>query len=307
MSTYDGIWGPEIHHYSLGFDLDAPESSSDLLDPSFYGVWEGAKVIPVKSLENNLSRSDLRKGYCYGDRPLAALISTLQTYHEANNNRIFKNYYGFLFIRCIMHIICVGVLLETKTLDFFLESLDQNLDWKQVCSSIAHETMRQAVSSIRPESDSITRSRFQAVFQSHKVLPSVRGITANDCTLILRLLWEDRASFLTLCELELLPGGPNLLYTLSRILVVQPMSSADMKPLLMIDLCVRQYLFSFNRDKLGRQSRSGTCIHPTTILATPRRYYCPDVRFGYHGDALDHYIERIASRCFNQGRKPDYC
>lgn len=74
-----------------------------------------------------------------------------------------------------MHIVCTGILLETKTMDPFLESLDQNLNWKQVCSSIAHETIRQVVSTTRSESDSATNGRFEAIFQSHIVLHSIGG------------------------------------------------------------------------------------------------------------------------------------
>lgn len=154
------------------------------------------------------------------------------------------------------------------TLDIFLASLDQNLDWKQVCSSIAHETMRQIESAIRSDSEPATCARFEAIFRGQNVLPSVGGIAASDCTFVQRLLWEDRASSFNLCERGLLPGYPTLLYTISRIILAQPMTrsvnpyflrdfnpqtyllySADLQPEFLQDLCIRQYLSSSDREK----------------------------------------------------------
>lgn len=167
-----------------------------------------------------------------------------------------------------MHIVSIGMLRETGTLDTFLVSLDRDLDWKQVCILIADETMRQTVSAIRSEPEPAACARFDAIFQGRKSLPSVGGISAGDCTFVLRLLWEDRTSFLTLCERGLLPGCPTLLYTLCRIVLAQPMArsvnpclcvilipkpttfhSADLQPRLIQELCVRPYLSSSNTEK----------------------------------------------------------
>lgn len=88
MAAYENLWGPEIQHYSHSFDLNEFEPSGDLSDPHSSGVWKDMNMIPRSLLETSLSRSDLKKGYCYGNRPLATLLSTLENYHKAYNGRV---------------------------------------------------------------------------------------------------------------------------------------------------------------------------------------------------------------------------
>ncbi|KAF8598411.1 hypothetical protein BDV93DRAFT_338358 [Ceratobasidium sp. AG-I] len=261
MVSKSDVWGPDINHYANDFDLDAAQSAGDMSIANLPSSWEDTYVMPLALLETILRQPDLKQGYCYGDHPLTALILTLRNYERVNTGRIFKYYYGFLCIRCIMHIVCVGVLVETGTLDAFLTSLDQNLDWKQLCSSVAHKTIHQTVSAIQPESEPATRARFVAVFGNQKVLPSVGGITASNCTFVFRLLWEDRTSFLTLCERGILPGCPALLYIFSRVILAQPRTSVDIQTRLIQELCIRKYLSSSNREKYALREVSRSASH----------------------------------------------
>lgn len=93
MEAKSNFWGRKIDYYSTDFELDAAGSSGDLSASNFSGPWQEIKVLPMTLLENTLSRCDLKQGYCYGDRPLVALLLTLRNYHRANTSRVSAKYY----------------------------------------------------------------------------------------------------------------------------------------------------------------------------------------------------------------------
>lgn len=119
------------------------------------------------------------------------------------------------------------------------------------------------------------------------------------------------------------------MYSVQLNCSTRPVSkSADLKPSLMKDLCVRHYLFSFDKEKyvlrvicmsvsgkspirdpssLGEvdpeDSRALARIHPANTLARLRGYYCPDVRFRYQGLGSELRVKNLAPGSFHPGRK----
>lgn len=92
MAEQEDNWGPEIQEYSRHFDLHPTDSSDPLWETDFPGAWRGDHIIPIRVLESSLSRSDLKSGYCYGDRPLTALLSTLWNYHKSTQHNVRTAY-----------------------------------------------------------------------------------------------------------------------------------------------------------------------------------------------------------------------
>lgn len=88
MADQEDSWGPGIEEYSRSFDLDTAEASDPLWEPDFPGAWGSDNIIPISVLEDSLSRSDLKLGYCYGDRPLTALLLTLWNYNELTKHSV---------------------------------------------------------------------------------------------------------------------------------------------------------------------------------------------------------------------------
>lgn len=88
MTDREYSWGSDIAEHSRPFDLYAFEFSDIPREPELPGFWRDNNIIPTHMLENLLCRSDLKLGNCYGDRPLAALLMTLQNYHSATNHSV---------------------------------------------------------------------------------------------------------------------------------------------------------------------------------------------------------------------------
>lgn len=98
MAGHKDIWGPHIDHYSqdLNFNLDAAEPSGDMSVSKLSGPWKDMEVMPMSLLETTLTRFNLRRGSCYGYRPLAVLLLTLQNYQRVNTSRVSaKNYLSY--------------------------------------------------------------------------------------------------------------------------------------------------------------------------------------------------------------------
>jgi hypothetical protein len=57
--------------------------------------------------------------------------------------QIFAHYYGFLGIRYIIRVVCIGTLIENTMLDEFLGGLDSEMDSTDVTHQLAKEVLQQ--------------------------------------------------------------------------------------------------------------------------------------------------------------------
>lgn len=118
--------------------------------------------------------------------------------------------------------VCIGMLLETESLNKLLRSLDKRLNWKQVNTAISREVLRQ-ISSGMPSTTGLNTHRvFKPVFGRSVPLNAVGGITSFDIILLVHLLWEDRVAFFDFCKRGLLPGCTILLFAIHQVALVTP-------------------------------------------------------------------------------------
>jgi hypothetical protein len=233
MAIHYHPWGPELDEYSCSFEPRVSEPSTADVEK----FWNDYQLVHVSVLESTLCNHDLNNTLIYGERPLPAMMLTLRKYINVNkqgvsgillaplrNHRngdflqILKHYYGFLCIRQILHIVCIAILQEMDALDALLGCLDHEAGSKKFTHVTAYITLRLLVDvTSKP---GLTRDMFTSIFEGRALFPSVGGVTNEDILLLVRLLWEDRGSFFTLCIRGLLPGCTVFLYTIFHSLMV---------------------------------------------------------------------------------------
>lgn len=135
---------------------------------------------------------------------------------------MFQYYYGFLCIQCIIHLVCFGILSETNELDNFISGLWHDFDWAQINPAFSWKTMSLAENVLQSKTNEDVRLLFESVFQQPTALLSIGGIGPHETVFLLRLIWEDRASFLALCNQGVLTGATMLLYTFYRVIEGSP-------------------------------------------------------------------------------------
>ncbi|KAG8700223.1 hypothetical protein FRC08_004829, partial [Ceratobasidium sp. 394] len=170
---------------------------------------------------------------------------------------VFSHYYGFLCVRYTLHIICLNILAETKTLDGLLGSLDSDIS----CDKLTWATAVEASEVVRRASTTTeSLEEFYRIFSRPSFSSFLLDTNANitDVSLLSRALWEDRGSFFMLCTRGYLPGSALLLLAMFKSLPTRPARRLAQVCYFLDDLYLRLYLVGSNRDRqvLGLTYRS---------------------------------------------------
>ncbi|KAG8706784.1 hypothetical protein FRC09_002228 [Ceratobasidium sp. 395] len=247
------IWGPEISQYSRNFN---PRMSS-LPEGKTERLYKACKVPSLARIENLLCEADLSPAEEADFPNLGTVTAIMQRYRVVNKSKpllgwslasdnllekqIFKNYYGFLCVRHLIHITYLAIL-QTSTLGGILDPPSSSLPWPQYSGQLAVEAMERAG---RATTDTSTVQWLYMV-----IWGSVRFSGDPDVTMLARALWEDRDSFLTLCIRGLLPGCALLLFACFQLLHGdKDEDDSCQETFYLQDLAFRLYLVGSTRDR----------------------------------------------------------
>ncbi|KAG8699185.1 hypothetical protein FRC08_005456 [Ceratobasidium sp. 394] len=238
-------WGPEFSQYSSHqFDLQAAPTVPYDYITAFYQKYQVAPLVALWSM-------------------LYRLIDLLQRYTIVNgHSSVFKNYYGFLCVRYLIHITCLAVLKGTNTLDQLLGSLRKNASWSEMSQALSFAALdRFAEASRGTES---LEEFYRILTYPSLVLDDLLG-KAN-VSILAYLLWESRDMFLVLCSRGLLPGCALLLLMVSKSLTVGSREE-ERDVLYLQDLAFRSYLVGSRRDQ--------EAVQPVCLLADEKKLVWP--------------------------------
>ncbi|QRV94982.1 MYND Zn-finger protein [Ceratobasidium sp. AG-Ba] len=202
MGARDSIWGPQLNEYSRpGFTSEDFHSTYPPTDgfQQIYGIppLPSVEVMMLMSHPNNKNSDFEPIGI------LRNMIVVFEDYLKMYKAKIFKYYYGFIFIRFFVHAACGIVLKQTNNLKNLLRSTLIHIeDWHQCSRIMAHAALDIAARDV-PTSGS---SNGDLYTDSVVDLVPDEYLMDLDAPSILRVIWEDRDSFLTLCARGLLPG-----------------------------------------------------------------------------------------------------
>jgi hypothetical protein len=135
-----------------------------------------------------------------------------------SKQQVFKSYYGFLCVRHLLHIVCMTILLETATLGTFVESLAQDISWNEFARATSNEALQRGFQSMPHQ---LAHDYFETIFK-RPTFDFGTSSTETNIVFLVRVLWEDRGSFFTLCSRGLLPGCTMLLLTAWKLMCNDP-------------------------------------------------------------------------------------
>ncbi|KAG9078160.1 hypothetical protein FRC06_008505, partial [Ceratobasidium sp. 370] len=239
MQSQQQPWGPGLNYYSQNFDPRKSSVSEEAVT-TFYNTHG---ILPLAALENILCRPEIveKKVKIIGAR-LSEIMELFKRYMVANEAKIFKNYYQFLCVRQILHLTCLAIISNPHPTNHFYCTLDTTASYKTQTDTVARRVMWEVGEGATGEWVAGT------ILQMAMRLAQISGESggSTDFLLVIRKLWEDRDSFLTLCTRGLLPGCPLLLF---EAYTLGPKGEGQGEfCMLLKDLYLRHYLVGSNHD-----------------------------------------------------------
>ncbi|KAG9083302.1 hypothetical protein FS749_006145, partial [Ceratobasidium sp. UAMH 11750] len=241
------IWGPQIDPDSFKFDpslQDIPKDGTDIYEDDY----KKHQVSPLAVLEWHLLYCDMRIENFEGAVRFDNVATTFRGYRVAlGDERVLKNYYGFLCVRQFVHLTCLAVLRETGIMDAFLcANMRPNMEWNRVAELMASTALDKASKST---ATAALWEEFCDIFtrRSYALGADYGGECASDT---IRILCGDRGSFFSFCSNGHLPGCSLLLAAILRLLPrkrTEPYSSSFLG---LHDLAARLYLIGSPQDRL---------------------------------------------------------
>ncbi|KAG8773749.1 hypothetical protein FRC12_002332 [Ceratobasidium sp. 428] len=246
MTSNKSLWGPELDEYSRDFEPHVSELSwhkgaDDTTVPP--------DLLTLGGMETALALSDPRlPGYVLdAELPFWRVLGMMRLYtaqmskqgvsaelvcfhpvssflkHPLNNviyGQIFKNYWGFLCVRYLLHATCLTLLEEVQVLDDLLKSLPPGMKWTEFSQAIAFAATEVATEVV--ETGTITQV-LNRIFR-HTEFHMFEGEPESDAGFFVRRLWENRDALVTLCSRDLLPGCTPILLAAWKWIPTRPIS-----------------------------------------------------------------------------------
>ncbi|KAG8704071.1 hypothetical protein FRC09_003789 [Ceratobasidium sp. 395] len=243
MEFEEQIWGPGIDQYSRNFNL-RPREALEGEDQT-----SGNSELPLlPDLELLLYSQPFDPGNDDDDateQSLTRATRIVRNYMAQSRRKVFDTYYGFLCIRHLMQLLCLSVLRETDDLGF-LDSLSVNVSWVTLSQAISVRALQKANDTLALDS---------SLAGLYKTLP-FSGFGRDDSgaerdgLFLSRILWADRATFLRLSILGLLPGLSVFLLALLRITPAKSEKNLKHQQCVFVqDLSLRHYLVGSKLDR----------------------------------------------------------
>ncbi|KAG8771278.1 hypothetical protein FRC12_003712 [Ceratobasidium sp. 428] len=245
-------WGPDIDRYTEIFD-DRIEKAFD----NYMTAQETTSVahdglLPLSVLETMLTVGEnMHKiEYQHGDQSLSVLMNTVRRYTELNETGIFNYYYGYLCMRHIMRTICLGTLIESETLDDFLDNLDPALEPYEATEMLAEEAFAQMAETLFKNDLSQVSICLGCMPPKGDAFTHVGGLSYEDAEFLVLTLWKDRRSIIGLTDHGMLPGFPALLFTLSYMTIFSRASPQPTKNWTELkDIVLRFYIVATEEER----------------------------------------------------------
>ncbi|KAF8681640.1 hypothetical protein RHS04_03700 [Rhizoctonia solani] len=133
-------WGPTQSQYSATFSSRMEEAFTRYMATKESITYAPREFISLGLLETALAAGENmhKTGYLGGTGVFSLLVTTLRAYVKRHPGDVFNNYFGFLCIRHLIRMVCIGVLSETSSLDKFLRALEPSLSWNYVTELLSH-------------------------------------------------------------------------------------------------------------------------------------------------------------------------
>ncbi|GAB1526212.1 hypothetical protein RhiTH_009378 [Rhizoctonia solani] len=263
-------WGPTQSQYSATFSSRMEEAFTRYMATKEFISYAPGDFISLGLLETALAAGENmhKTGYLGGTGVFSLLVTTLRAYVKRHPGDVFNNYFGFLCIRHLIRMVCIGVLSETSSLDKFLRALEPSLSWNYVTELLSHVVTDFMYQTSATDS-SITNTVDFASLRG-PIFVGDGGLNQESADYLVHLLWTSRKSIVPLRSKGLLPGLPALIFVLAEITRRPTNSSDSQKPWVQLqDLSLRCYLV--NASDADRKALRQISLWIHNILHPPGR------------------------------------
>ncbi|QRW15671.1 MYND Zn-finger protein [Rhizoctonia solani] len=263
-------WGPTQSQYSATFSSRMEEAFTRYMATKEFISYAPRDFISLGLLETALAAGENmhKTGYLGGTGVFSLLVTTLRAYVKRHPGDVFNNYFGFLCIRHLIRMVCIGVLSETSSLDKFLRALEPSLSWNYVTELLSHVVTDFMYQTSATDS-SITNTVDFASLRG-PIFVGDGGLNQESADYLVHLLWTSRKSIVPLRSKGLLPGLPALIFVLAEITRRPTNSSDSQKPWVQLqDLSLRCYLV--NASDADRKALRQISLWIHNILHPPGR------------------------------------
>ncbi|KDN34682.1 hypothetical protein RSAG8_12231, partial [Rhizoctonia solani AG-8 WAC10335] len=193
-----------------------------------------------------------------GAQIFSVLMSTIRGYVELHPGDMFKHYYGFLCVRHLIRMVCIGIIRRHGSLETFLSKMQRDFPWNKVTahlSEASHDIMHASLAS-NNQAGTLRLLGFSQTTLS--AFSDDGGLTTDDIGFLIEAPPESRKSILPLRFKGLLPGFPVFLFMLYNLTQYNDMLEVERPWLKVQDLVQRCYLgnsSTYERNILRQVSR----------------------------------------------------
>ncbi|KAF8698334.1 hypothetical protein RHS03_07689, partial [Rhizoctonia solani] len=212
----EGEWGPGILSYMDTFEDRIEASLGRYLQRKEIVIQTSNDLIPLSLLETTLAVGENmhKVGFQSGSQIFAVLMSTIRGYAKLHKGDMFEYYYGFLCVRHLIRMVCIGIIQRDGSWDSFLKTIQPDYPWNRVTRLISEGSHNIMHRTLMLNSSEATLKLLGFSKTTSSVFADAGGLTTEDIEFLIDLLWGSRKSVLPLCFKGLLPGFPVFLFLL---------------------------------------------------------------------------------------------
>ncbi|CAE6436375.1 unnamed protein product [Rhizoctonia solani] len=231
-------WGPGFREYTMTFEHRLHTAFKRYVGEEEIIIDASRDLIPLPLLETTLAVGENMHvvGFQTGDRIFPTLINTIKKYTAIFSGCIFERYYGFLCIRHLVRMVCIGILTKGGIFEGVLDRLNSNLPWVHLLGVLSDATLLYMWGYLEKYDQNM-------VFLNGPLFLDDTALDLDDAKFLLVLLWNDRASIIPLRAQDALPGLPALILVLSQFIGHNPSLEIKINPdwLRIQDISLRCY------------------------------------------------------------------
>ncbi|CAE6466979.1 unnamed protein product [Rhizoctonia solani] len=259
-------WGPTLSVYLPTFEERLTESFDKYITKEENLFETPNDLIPLNLLETTLAVGENmhKVGFQRGDKIFPVLMSMIRKYTKLYKGGIFGHYYGFLCVRHLIRMVCVGAMRQCKKFDKFLNDMKSDVLWQEVTEALAASTLESMITVLCSENEAVVEHLLGIISKSGHAFVIDGGLSYEDVEFLIQTLWKDRKSIIPLRIAGLLPGLPAMLFVLSEMTIVSRSSIVNRPWLALQDVMFRCYVGDTTNPE--REMLRQHCVHIASFV-----------------------------------------
>ncbi|KAB5590984.1 Zf-MYND domain-containing protein [Ceratobasidium theobromae] len=222
MKEEHARWDPSRSQYSQDFEKRLEDSFDKYLAKKETTSEAPDNLIPLSLLEITLAVGENmhKVGFHSADQVFPILVSTIREYTKVHKGGIFDHYYGFLCVRHLIRMVCIGVMTQNGTFEDFLRAMDKQMPWQAVTGALSKGSLDILTDALATENLMNVAELIGCAWSARGNAFEVNGgLSYQNVAFLVEVLYKARAAIIPLRKAGLLPGLPGLLFVLHQMTI----------------------------------------------------------------------------------------